>query len=261
MHRLGVLLFPVAIFAFGIEHLLFARAAADAMFPWVLGAPAWNVTFGVLLVALSIGIGTKTRSPLAARVLGATLFVYALLLYVPRIAAHVRAPGPWTRIFGVGSPLAAAAELLAMSGAAWVLAGSGVEGRPRVPSRMGRLLFAGPLVVFGLQHLLYRGFLSTLVPSWVPGPLFFTEVVGAAFLAAAAAIATNKAARPAALLLGTMFGLIVLTLHVPRVVAAAGSLDEWNSAFVALAMTGGAFVVADASKESASWLPTRKGES
>lgn len=253
--EVGSLLFPVAIFVFGIEHLIFAGAAADAMYPWVLGSPPWNYVFGVFLITVSVSIGIKKRAPLAASVLGTTLCLYALFLYVPRIVAHLRNPGPWTSILGIGSPLAAAAEIVAMSGAAWVLAGGRMENRPRVPARDtgrtargGRVLFACPLVVFGIQHFLYSAFLATLIPSWIPWHLFWEDVVGAAFIAAAAGIATNRAARLAALLLGTMFGLIVLLLHAPRVVAAVGSLDEWTSAFVAVAMSGGAFVLAEASK-------------
>src|SRR5450631_205421 len=48
----GSLLFPVAILVFGIEHLVFAGAAADAMYPWVLGSPAWNYVFGALLITV-----------------------------------------------------------------------------------------------------------------------------------------------------------------------------------------------------------------
>ena len=247
----GSLLFPVAIFAVGIEHLIFVGAAADAMYPWVLGPPVWNCVFGALLITLSVCIGTRKRAPLAASVLGAALCSYALLLYVPRMAAHLHDPGPWTNMLGLGSPLAAACELLAMSGAAFVLAGGRRENRPGFPARdmkttarVGRVLFAGPLVVFGSQHFLYSRFLATLIPTWIPWHLFWEDVVGVAFIAAAAGIATDKAAGLAALLLGTMFVVIVLVLHAPRVVAAVGSLDEWTSAFVAVAMGGGAFVLA-----------------
>ena len=260
--KVGSLLFPVAIFVFGIEHLIFAGAAADAMYPWVLGSPAWNYVFGALLITVSVSIGIKKRAPLAASVLGTTLCVYVLLLCVPRIVAHLHDPGPWTSILGIGSALAAAGELLAMSGVAWVLAGGRMENRPGFlagdmerTARLGRVLFAGPLVVFGIQHFLYPGFLATLIPSWIPWHLFWEDVVGAAFIAAATGIATNKAARLAALLLGMMFGLFVLVLHVPRVVAAVRSLDEWTSAFVAVAISGGAFVLAEAAKRSTEGRP------
>src|SRR5450631_662945 len=129
------LLFPIAILVFGIEHLVFAGAAANAMYPWILGSPARNYIVGALLITVSVGIGIKKRAPLAASVLGATLCFYVLLLYVPRIVAHLRDPGPWTGILGIGSPLAAASELLAMSGAAWVLAGGRMENRLRFPAR------------------------------------------------------------------------------------------------------------------------------
>ena len=238
--KVGSLLFPVAIFVFGIEHLTFAGAAADAMYPWVLGSPAWNYVFCALLLTVSVSIGVKKRAPLAASVLGTTLSAYALVLYLPRMVAHLHDPGPWTNILSLGSPLSAASELLAMAGAAWVLAGGRIE-------KLGRVLFAVPLVFFGLQHFAYIGILATLIPSWIPWHLFWEDVVGAAFIAAAAGIATNKAARLAALLLGTMFLLFVLVLHAPRVVAAVRSLDEWTSAFVAVAMCGGAFVLAEAS--------------
>ena len=250
----GSLLFPVAILVFGLEHLVFAGAAADAMYPWILGPPAWNYVFGALLIAVSARIGVKKRAPLAAGALGMTLGVYALLLYVPRMIAHRHDPGPWTNVFGIGSPLAAASELLAMSGAAWVLAGGGGNGSGfragdvERMARLGRILFAGPLVVFGAQHFLYPGLLATLIPSWIPWHLVWEDVVGAAFIAAATSIATNRAARLAGLLLGMMFGLFVLVLHAPRVVASVWSLDEWTSAFVAVAMSGGAFVLAGASK-------------
>ena len=188
--------------------------------------------------------------------LGATLCVYALLLYVPRMVAHLHDPGPWTNIVGVGSPLAAACELLAMGGAAWVLAGAarGIDHASGQDTggftRLGRLLFAGSMVVFGVQHFLYRRVLATLIPAWIPWHLFWENVVGAAFIAAAAGIATDKAARLAALLLGTMFGLIRAGAACPQSLAAVRSLDEWTSAFVAVAMSGGAFVLAEASKRA-----------
>jgi len=241
----GRLLFASAILVFGIEHLVFAGAAAAEMYPWVLGSPAWNYAFGTLLVTVSVCIGIKKKVPLAAGVLGPTLCLYALLLYVPRIVVHGHDPGPWTRIFGLGRALAATGELLAMSGAAWVLAGSRIGNRPCV---LGRALFAAPLVVFGIQHFLYPAYLATLIPAWIPGHLFWEDFVGTAFIAAAAGIATNRAARPAALLLGTMFGVFVVVLHVPRVVGAVRSVDEWTSAFVAVAMCGGAFVLGEAGR-------------
>ena len=50
--------------------------------------------------------------------------------------------------------------------------------------------------------------------------------------------------RLGAVLLGVMFLLWVVVLHAPRVLGSLHNGDEWSSAFVALAMSGGSFMIA-----------------
>jgi uncharacterized membrane protein YphA (DoxX/SURF4 family) len=111
---------------------------------------------------------------------------------------------------------------------------------------VGRFLFAISLLVFGIQHLMYGAFVATLIPKWIPGHLFWAYFVGGAFIAAALAIVSGKLAPLAATLLGTMFFLWVVMLHAPRVVGALHNANEWTSLFVALAMSGGSWIVAGA---------------
>jgi hypothetical protein len=53
-------------------------------------------------------------------------------------------------------------------------------------------------------------------------------------------------ARLGATWLGIMFLLWVLVLHAVRVAAALHNGDEWASLFVALALSGGSFILAQA---------------
>ena len=112
---------------------------------------------------------------------------------------------------------------------------------------LGRIFVAISLVVFGVQHFLYGGFVAGLVPPWMPGRLFWAYFVGVAFLAAAVGIHVELLARPAATMLGVMFFLFVVLLHIPRIVLHSHDGNEWTSGFVALAMCGGAWVLASAS--------------
>jgi uncharacterized membrane protein len=112
---------------------------------------------------------------------------------------------------------------------------------------VGRILLAVSLVVFGVQHFMYGGFVATLVPSFMPGRLFWAYFVGVAFVAAAVGILTKMFARPAATMLGVMFFLFVVLLHIPRIVGRSSDGNEWTSGFVALAMCGGAWILANAS--------------
>src|SRR5712692_5100090 len=110
----------------------------------------------------------------------------------------------------------------------------------------GRIFVAISLVVFGVQHFIYGGFVATLVPAFMPGRLFWAYFVGVAFFAAAIGILTKMLARPAATMLGVMFFLFVVLLHIPRIVGNSSDGNEWTSGFVALAMCGGAWVLASA---------------
>jgi uncharacterized membrane protein YphA (DoxX/SURF4 family) len=112
---------------------------------------------------------------------------------------------------------------------------------------LGRILVAVSLVVFGVQHIIYGGFVATLVPAFMPGRLFWAYFVGAAFFAAAIGILTRMLARPAATMLGVMFFLFLILLHIPRIFVHPRDGNEWTSGFVALGMCGGAWIVASAS--------------
>ncbi|HUC52872.1 MAG TPA: hypothetical protein VMR90_02425 [Candidatus Cybelea sp.] len=103
------------------------------------------------------------------------------------------------------------------------------------------------LVVFGVQHFIYGGFVATLVPAFMPGRLFWAYFVGVAFFAAAIGILTRMLARAAATMLGLMFFLFVVLLHIPRIIGKTSDGNEWTSGFVALAMCGGAWILASAS--------------
>src|SRR5713101_6940517 len=111
---------------------------------------------------------------------------------------------------------------------------------------VGRIFVAVSLVVFGVQHFLYGGFIAGLVPAFMPGRLFWAYFVGIAFFAAAAGILYEEMARPAATMLGVMFFLFLVLLHIPRIVTNSRDGNEWTSGFVALAMCGGAWILANA---------------
>jgi len=82
------------------------------------------------------------------------------------------------------------------------------------------------------------------VPAWIPAHLFWAYFTGIAFVAAAISIATKKMLGMAAMLLGTMFVLFVVLLHIPRVAGAIRNGNEVTSLFVAVAMGGVSFVLA-----------------
>lgn len=241
---LGRFLFAVAIAAFGVQHFIYAITGGGIGPPWT---PLYHLLayfLGILLIAAGVGLMTRIQVQCASIAIATLVAARVVLGELPKLAANVRNPGPWTSAF----------ELLALGGASLVLAAtwekSSKGGRRRGPwFHLGRIVFGSSLVVFGIQHLMYGAFVATLIPAWMPGRLFWAYFVGVAFIAAALAIVSGKLAPLAATLLGTMFLLWVVMLHAPRVAAALHNANEWTSMFVALAMTGGAWIVAGALAE------------
>jgi uncharacterized membrane protein len=141
-------------------------------------------------------------------------------------------------------------EMLALASAAFVLAGStpradGSYGRwDRALVKVGRVFFGISAVVFGVDHFLALDLIASLVPAWLPGHVLVASLTGAAMIAAGVSIVTGWMDGPGALGLGIVFLLTVLTLHVPRVLAAPRSPDEWSSALIALAMCGASWICA-----------------
>jgi uncharacterized membrane protein len=119
---------------------------------------------------------------------------------------------------------------------------------------LGPVFFAIPMAVFASQHFTEARGVSTLVPAWLPGHLFWTYFVGTAIIAAAVGIVARQQARLAALLLGVMLLVFELTLHIPRIMAHPKSVLAWATAFRDLAFSGGALAFAGTGTE-----PTNSG--
>jgi uncharacterized membrane protein len=179
---------------------------------------------------------------LAANLLGLGAFVRGLVIYLPWLLREPSYPRPWTSLF----------ELVAMGGAALVIGGTLQERVPqgsdsqRKLAEVGRWMFTVSLVVFGVQHLVYARFVAALIPAWIPWHMFWAYFTGIAFLLAAVSLMTKVQAGLAGGLLGLMFLLWVVVLHIPRVARARHDGNEWTSEFVALAMCGASLVLGGA---------------
>jgi uncharacterized membrane protein len=229
LNKPGRLFFAIAVAALGVQQLAYADFVpgpliAPAWLPW---RAFWALLSGLILVATGVGIVTNKHARRASTLLSMLLLVIVLLFHLPGPAAILHDGTARTRAF----------EALAMCGAAFYLAGS-----PTVT--LGRTLFALPMAVFGVQHFMYATFVATLIPAWIPGHTFWTYFTGMAFIAASISIVTGKKAGLSASLLGLMFLLWFVLLHAPRVAEALRNGNEWNSALVALALCGGAWVLA-----------------
>jgi uncharacterized membrane protein len=257
----GRYFFAIAILALGVENLVngffhiydsrgFPGEIVTAVIPWVSTSP-WLAYFtGLLLIVGALAMISNARPRLAAAMLGILFLIFVIALEARRLANL----GGRTIFF----------EPLAIAGSALTLAGLlPDESRGVSPDsqrwlrsldwliRLGPFFFAASCIDFGIDHLVFLRYVATLVPSFIPWHLFWTYFTAFAFIAAALSIATRWMGSWAGTMLGVMFLLWFVLLHLPRafgVSPASGpgapkNPNEWSSAFIALAMAGGSWVM------------------
>jgi uncharacterized membrane protein len=176
------------------------------------------------------------------------------ILFGELIFALVR--GPWIP-GNVFWPYLAGIAILAMgvyTGGKEVLRAQGID---KILT-LGPLFFALPMAVFAAQHFTEAKAVATLVPSWIPGHLFWTYFVGTALVAASASMVVRKHARLAAILLAVLLILFVLLLHVPSIMADPKNVIAWAIALRDVAFSAGAMAFPGAQTENFKYQGTNR---
>ncbi|MHB1058469.1 MAG: hypothetical protein ACYC0F_11400 [Rhodanobacter sp.] len=237
--RLGRSLFGIGMLAFGALNFAFG-APVRGLEPLPAWLPGTYLGGVLLVVGGACVLGGRLWPRQAAIGLGVLLSAWLIPLQLPTLLAHLHDGSIWTSAF----------ECLALCSAAWVLAdalpqGAPAHGRLRRLTNAGRYGFGASLPVFGALHFIYWQYVASVIPGWIPGsPVFWAIFTGCAHVAAGLAILSGVRARLAATMLGLMFGSWVLIVHVPRVLAHPHSQAEWTSLSVAVALCGGAWLMA-----------------
>lgn len=113
--------------------------------------------------------------------------------------------------------------------------------------QIGRWFFAAGIIAIGIEHFIFDDFVMGRAPAWpeaVPGKLVWAYFTGIIFVLAGLAILSNKKARSAALVAGTLIFLWALLRSIPVIAADSFLSGEWTRAGKALTFFGGAFAIA-----------------
>jgi len=186
-----------------------------------------------LLIAGGAALLTRKGERGGALLLASFYGLWAIALHLPVAFASWQHIGVWN------GP--AEATFLAVGGLALFATGAGQL--RRTLTLTARLLAGASAVVFGLAHFNYADFTASMVPAWIPYPLFWAYATGAGHFAAGVALLSGVQARLAATLLAGMMGSFVVLLHIPRVIAHPELHAEWIMLGVSSALAGSAWLV------------------
>jgi uncharacterized membrane protein len=109
---------------------------------------------------------------------------------------------------------------------------------------LSNLCFAAPLAVFGALHLAAAKSLMTMVPSYMPWPLFWAYFFGFALLAASLSIATKILVRWSGLLFGIAMFCFVGMMDIPGALENPRDRFGWTLAIREMAFGAGGWILA-----------------
>jgi hypothetical protein len=112
----GPVMFGIPIICFGLIHVIYAKDVADYVPSWVPARLFWAYFCGAALLASGLAIILKMRPGTAAALLGTMIFIWFMVLHVPKI---IVSPAAY-----LGSEVTSALIALAYSGIAFVIAGA-----------------------------------------------------------------------------------------------------------------------------------------
>ena len=240
VERLGPLFFALALVGFGLENVVFGHYVVARAAPWPPDPLQQHLTAyvtGVLFLACGGAIlaGRWTRE--AALQAAVLILGWSVCLHWPKAIAGPTFSGDWTN--------ALKAVVLATGG---VVLGARAEGPagalPWGLVRIAPHACAPFFLLAGIQHILFVGFVETLVPPFIPGARFWTYFAAAALLAAGFGLLTPPVRRLAPILTGWMVFSWVWLVHLTLVFTRGR--EEWKGVVEALAISGVCFLIAAA---------------
>jgi uncharacterized membrane protein len=197
---------------------------------------AFAYLHGVVLIVAGLALVFARAIRPAALTLGAVWLLWTLLC-IPLVIAT------WRGRAGLE------AELLGMTCGILTLAALAGPAVNRTQVLVWRYTFALCLPVYGMVHFLHAAGAASWVPGWLPAHLFWVYFTGIAHCVAGVALLSGVLARLATKLFATMLSSWVLIVHIPRVAAALHDRHEWTTMFIAVSLSGVAWIMAGSLKQ------------
>ena len=117
--------------------------------------------------------------------------------------------------------------------------------------KISRGFYAIALMIYGIQQFIYGDFRNVFLPPWQTNLILlplWAYLFGIFLIAIGFAVITGKMAREALLILGGIFLASFCFVHIPYELTSEPNsswhLGVWGNALKALALAGGAFVIA-----------------
>ncbi|MFN8210829.1 MAG: hypothetical protein U0T33_07675 [Bacteroidales bacterium] len=108
----------------------------------------------------------------------------------------------------------------------------------------GRILFALPFVIFGINHFIMKDYYVGMLTSFIPLGAYTIILTGILMIAAGISIITKKYVKLSTLLLAGMLFIFILTIHVPHLVKGVDTTVSLIALLKDISLMGGSLMIA-----------------
>ena len=109
---------------------------------------------------------------------------------------------------------------------------------------VGRILFALPFAVFGINHFLMMDYYMGMLTSFIPRTGFIMILTGIMLILASISIITRKFVKISTLLLALLLFIFIVTIHVPHLINGADTTTTLIALLKDISLMGGSLMIA-----------------
>lgn len=230
----GRIIFAIGITALGILCMIAKDFIVGRPRPWPADFtvnPALGYISGAIIIIAAIAILLEKKGGLAALLIASLIFVLSVSRSLPHFITD------WLTAY----------KSMALSGGALIVASS-FSGFSKSWIKIfvvtGCVSLAAFFIAGGYAHFKFAGFVTDLIPSYIPFRSFWAYFCGICLLAGGIGLLIPPLSKWAALLSGIMIAGWFILLHIPRFITNTNDASERMGLFESFTFAGIFFVLA-----------------
>ncbi len=109
---------------------------------------------------------------------------------------------------------------------------------------IGRILFAMPFALFGINHFLMTDYYVGMLTSFIPLGAYTIILTGIMLIAASISIISGKLIKLSTILLAILLFLFIITIHIPHLISDTDKTSTIIALLKDISLMGGSLMIA-----------------
>jgi putative oxidoreductase len=109
---------------------------------------------------------------------------------------------------------------------------------------VGRILFALPFAVFGINHFLMMDYYMGMLTSFIPKAAFTLILTGIILIAVSISLIVNKFVKLSSIILAVLLFIFIVTIHIPHLINGTETTPTMIALLKDISLMGGSLMIA-----------------